>query len=182
MIRDYPDSSSSSSSSFTPFHPASSTASLLVNQPNGTAPSPYTPRPRRTMDSLASSLGSPTDLTQGLANGHVRVHPNGPPVPPKHALSAFNINPDGNGNGHGHGTAITTANAEGRMSGPDPSTGGASVALQRQVRSLDGVERIGRLLTLDLKGNEIKVGLGSALCLDARGREQSKMKGKELIM
>jgi hypothetical protein len=35
--------------------------------------------------------------------------------------------------------------------------GGASIALQRSVRALDGVERIGRLLTLDLKGNEIKV-------------------------
>jgi hypothetical protein len=34
---------------------------------------------------------------------------------------------------------------------------GASVALQRSVRALDQVERIGRLLTLDLKGNDIKV-------------------------
>jgi len=31
------------------------------------------------------------------------------------------------------------------------------MALQRSVRALDGVERIGRLLTLDLKNNEIKV-------------------------
>jgi len=36
-------------------------------------------------------------------------------------------------------------------------SGSASMALQRSVRALDGVERIGRLLTLDLKGNEIKV-------------------------
>lgn len=39
--------------------------------------------------------------------------------------------------------------------------GGASVALARSVRALDGVERIGRLLTLDLKSNDIKVGLAS---------------------
>lgn len=44
---------------------------------------------------------------------------------------------------------------EGRMSSSD--AGGASIALQRSVRALDGVERIGRLLTLDLKGNELKV-------------------------
>lgn len=46
---------------------------------------------------------------------------------------------------------------EGRMSSSD--AGGASIALQRSVRALDGVERIGRLLTLDLKGNEIKVSI-----------------------
>lgn len=45
--------------------------------------------------------------------------------------------------------------AEGKLSNPDH--GGASMALQRSVRALDGVERIGRLLTLDLKSNEIKV-------------------------
>jgi hypothetical protein len=127
-----------------------------------------------------------------LANSHVHVHPNGPPVPPKHALSAFNINPDGygNGNGNGHGSGITAASAEGRMSGPDPSIGGASVALQRQVRSLDGVERIGRLLTLDLKGNEIKVGLGPTRCLDCScsfavsisEHQSSPERGKELII
>jgi len=38
-------------------------------------------------------------------------------------------------------------------------SGSASMALQRSVRALDGVERIGRLLTLDLKGNEIKVSI-----------------------
>lgn len=36
---------------------------------------------------------------------------------------------------------------------------GTSTALHRQVRSMDGVERIGRLLTLDLKGNDIRVSV-----------------------
>lgn len=31
------------------------------------------------------------------------------------------------------------------------------MAIQRSVRALDGVERIGRLLTLDLKSNDLKV-------------------------
>jgi hypothetical protein len=46
---------------------------------------------------------------------------------------------------------------EGKMATSTSEFGGASMALQRSVRALDGVERIGRLLTLDLKGNEIKV-------------------------
>jgi protein phosphatase 1 regulatory subunit 37 len=50
---------------------------------------------------------------------------------------------------------VNNTNAEGKLSMGE--LGGASVALQRSVRALEGVERIGRLLTLDLKGNEIKV-------------------------
>ena len=64
---------------------------------------------------------------------------------------------------------------EGRMSSSD--AGGASIALQRSVRALDGVERIGRLLTLDLKGNEIKV---SASCIQFLHSERVKQRyGKE---
>jgi hypothetical protein len=51
--------------------------------------------------------------------------------------------------------AINATSAEGKLSHAE--FGGASMALQRSVRALDGVERIGRLLTLDLKSNEIKV-------------------------
>lgn len=43
----------------------------------------------------------------------------------------------------------------------NPQLGGS--ALQRSVRALDGVERLGNLLTLDLKGNEIRVREG--ICL-----------------
>lgn len=45
---------------------------------------------------------------------------------------------------------------------PEPAVG--SVALQRSVRAMDSVERFGNLLTLDLKGNEIRVS-------DATGRD-----------
>lgn len=51
--------------------------------------------------------------------------------------------------------AVNQTLAEGKVSAPEP--GGASMALQRSVRALDGVERIGRLLTLDLKANDIRV-------------------------
>lgn len=50
---------------------------------------------------------------------------------------------------------VNMTSVEGKMSSSE--LGGASIALQRSVRALDGVERIGKLLTLDLKGNEIKV-------------------------
>ena len=50
---------------------------------------------------------------------------------------------------------VNMAPVEGKLT---PSElGGASMALQRSVRALDGVERIGRLLTLDLKSNDIRV-------------------------
>lgn len=51
--------------------------------------------------------------------------------------------------------AVNATLAEGKLSHAE--LGGASMALQRSVRALDGVERIGRLLTLDLKSNEIRV-------------------------
>lgn len=50
--------------------------------------------------------------------------------------------------------ATTTSNVN--VIGTGNNTG-ASLALQRHVRALDSVQRIGRLLTLDLKGNEIRV-------------------------
>ncbi|WVQ71367.1 hypothetical protein IAR50_000896 [Cryptococcus sp. DSM 104548] len=36
---------------------------------------------------------------------------------------------------------------------------GKSLALERNVKALEGVERIGRLMTLDLKGNDIRTGV-----------------------
>jgi protein phosphatase 1 regulatory subunit 37 len=58
--------------------------------------------------------------------------------------------------------SVNAAPVEGRLSHAE--TGGASMALQRSVRALDGVERIGRLLTLDLKSNEIKVSPIADFC------------------
>lgn len=55
----------------------------------------------------------------------------------------------------GASSALSHTAAEGRLTATE--AGGASVALAKSVRALDGVERIGRLLTLDLKSNEIKV-------------------------
>lgn len=143
MIKDYPDTS------------ASTLSALSTDAP--TAHSPYTPRQRRTYDSASPSLRSnqplpPVPLT---ASHPPEAEPQAdqadfkPKVPPK--------TPGESGLGiQNAGTSLSTAAAEGKLVGPD--LGGASVALQRQVRSLDNVERIGRLLTLDLKGNEIRVG------------------------
>lgn len=88
-----------------------------------------------------------------------RTVPDGykPPPPPKYPLGM-----PGGGNStiqDGGILALNAASAEGKLSSND--MGGASSALARSVRALDGVERIGRLLTLDLKSNEIKVGFYS---------------------
>lgn len=141
MIKDYPDTS------------ASTLSALSTDTP--TAHSPYTPRQRRTYDSASPSLRSnqplpPVPLTAS--------HPPGAESQPDQADLKPKVPPKtepGLGIQNG-GTSLSTAAAEGKLVGPD--LGGASVALQRQVRSLDNVERIGRLLTLDLKGNEIRVG------------------------
>lgn len=55
------------------------------------------------------------------------------------------------------GFGLSSAPVEGKLIGSE--LGGASLALQRSVRALDGVERIGNLVTLDLKGNEIRTGV-----------------------
>lgn len=56
----------------------------------------------------------------------------------------------------GAGPTLNHTAVEGKLSSAE--LGGASSALARSVRALDGIERIGRLLTLDLKSNDIKVG------------------------
>jgi hypothetical protein len=56
-------------------------------------------------------------------------------------------------------SAGTTLSAPAESKPPAHELRGASLALQRSVRALEGVERIGNLVTLDLKGNEIGKGV-----------------------
>ena len=108
----------------------------------------------------------PNAVEKNLPNGHdlppvpqfttsggvtSRTVPDGykPPVPGKDQLrlppTGHSLIQDG---------GLSMAVAEGKMTS-DP--GAASIALQKSVRALDGVIRIGSLLTLDLKGNDIRV-------------------------
>lgn len=135
MIRDYPDSSMSMST-FSPTGTASPTSNQLTLD---STPS-YTPRSRRQIpDPNADDASLPpipkvtSSTTGGITS---RTIPEGYTAPKTGSSLSLDIVP-----------------VEGRMVG----SGSASMALQRSVRALDGVERIGRLLTLDLKGNEIKV-------------------------
>ncbi|WVQ98412.1 hypothetical protein IAU59_005535 [Kwoniella sp. CBS 9459] len=185
MIRDYPDSALAMSSLspslsnntnsnagylHSPLIPPSSSpqASPRPSSPSPQAAStvPYAARTRRTHPPATSGANNneerdlpPIPLVVSSATGGVtsRTVPEGykPPPPPKHPL----VMPGG-GNSSMQDAGnfpVSHTTAEGRMTAAE--LGGASMALQRSVRALDGVERIGRLLTLDLKSNEIKNGV-----------------------
>lgn len=146
MIRDYPEGSilTSALSSNTNVSPSPSLLSL-----DSAAQTPYTPRVRRTVN-LQSADESPLPpiprVTSSAAGGiTTRTVPEGYKAPST-ARPGSVLGLEG---------GVNVTPVEGKMSNSE--SGGASIALQRSVRALDGVERIGRLLTLDLKGNDIKV-------------------------
>ncbi|RSH95673.1 hypothetical protein EHS25_000765 [Saitozyma podzolica] len=174
MIRDYPDSALTMSS----LTPTLSTTPSMHNPsiPNldSSSPNPgyvtYAARSRRPIsEALAAAAAAkdddsslpPIPLVVSSATGGVtsRTLPEGykPPPPPKNPL----VMPSGGNSAMQDssvfGAHVTATQAEGKVFSPGE---GASVALQRSVRALDQVERIGRLLTLDLKGNDIKNGVG----------------------
>ncbi|WVW83494.1 hypothetical protein I302_105515 [Kwoniella bestiolae CBS 10118] len=161
MIRDYPDSALTMSSLSPGLSSSSATQSPLLlpadATPSTPTPLPYSARIRKPQPALPDDERDlpPIPLVVSSATGGItsRTVPEGykPPPPPKNPL----VMPSG-GN--------SVMQDAGNFTGPDGKTssaelGGASMALQRSVRALDGVERIGRLLTLDLKSNEIKNGV-----------------------
>lgn len=145
--------------------PSSKSAPMSHNpsSSNGDAPPsplPYVARSRRPSpnrspaDEASSPLISPIPSSPAGGNA-ARTMLDGykPLPPPKHPLVM-----SGGSNSamqDGGSFALNPASAEGRLTTAE--MGGASMALARSVRALDGVERIGRLLTLDLRSNEIKV-------------------------
>lgn len=139
MIRDYPDSSMSMST-FSPTGTASPSSNANALPLDSTSTPSYTPRSRRQIPDPNADDPSlpPIPKVTSSTNGGItsRTIPEGYKAPKTGSSLSLDIVP-----------------VEGRMVG----SGSASMALQRSVRALDGVERIGRLLTLDLKGNEIKV-------------------------
>ncbi|KAK8870050.1 hypothetical protein IAR55_000620 [Kwoniella newhampshirensis] len=168
MIRDYPDSLLTMSSlspslnNTSPFHQPPVPLDPTTTDP--TTQTPYVARARRGQSTPVPN-GEERDLppiplvVSSPAGGITsRTLPEGykPPPPPKHPL----VMPGG-GNSTMQDAGnfpVTHAIAEGKISTTE--IGGASMALQRSVRALDGVERIGKLLTLDLKSNEIRNGVG----------------------
>lgn len=160
MIRDFPDAALST----TTLSPSLATApnihnATLPGSDRATSPIPYAARTRRPRISnesndsplphiplvISSSTGGIT--SRSLPNGHVasqpsRNHPN------KRTQNVPTIR-------GGPSPDASPTEAEGRAASSD--NGVASIALARSVRALDRVERIGRLWTLDIKSNEIKV-------------------------
>lgn len=147
MIRDYPDSA------------AISSLAPLVNSHNDNS-LPYVPRAWRQQGPPRPNADNadlpPIPLVTSSSAGGVtsRVVPDGykPPPAPKHPL----VMPGGGYSAIQDG-ALNSVTAEGKISHAEQ--GVASLALQRSVRALDGVERVGRLVTLDLKNNDIGRGV-----------------------
>ena len=159
MIRDYPDGSM-----LTSLSPQLSALPSLQNSAppaldRTPTPLPYAARRRTIQKGDDEAPLPPIPLVISSAAGGVttRTLPEGykPPAPPKHPL----VMPGGGNYAMQEiptaSFAVNSASVEGRLSHAE--SGGASMALQRSVRALDGVERIGRLLTLDLKSNDIRV-------------------------
>lgn len=160
MIRDYPDSSSMGA-----LAPTMTTGSTMqsststINPDRSASPIPYAARrrPAQRPPQAEGQLGEsplpaiPLVVSTPTTGVTSRTLPEGykPPPPPKNPL----VMPTGGLDGVS--TGLSNTPVEGKLTQGD--LGGASMALQRSVKALEGVERIGRLLTLDLKGNEIKV-------------------------
>lgn len=157
MIRDYPDASSTMSSLSPQLNSVAQSAVNGSHIERTPSPLPYAARQRRIPKVEDESSLPPIPLVSSAGGVTSRTVPEGykPPAPPKHPL----VMPIGGNSAmqemQSASFALNSTTAEGKLSNPD--LGGASMALQRSVRALDGVERIGRLLTLDLKSNEIRV-------------------------
>lgn len=139
MIRDYPDT----------------TTATLSPLGIGEQPATYAPRQRRGIPPpppVDDSNLPPIPLVTSSGGGVThRVVPEGykPPPPSDNAF----VMPGG-----GYSAMQETST----FGGDDVklrAERGASLALQRSVRALENVERIGRLRTLDLKGNDIRQGV-----------------------
>ncbi|GMK55777.1 hypothetical protein CspeluHIS016_0208330 [Cutaneotrichosporon spelunceum] len=141
MIRDYPDTSAFGSLS------------------GGVTELPYSARQRKALPELPPDDPNLPPVPALSSTGGVitRVDPEGyrPPPAPKHPL----VMPGGGYSAMQESASfsVNSSSVEGKLSTPE--FGGASLALQRSVRALDGVERIGRLVTLDLKSNDIRNGV-----------------------
>jgi protein phosphatase 1 regulatory subunit 37 len=146
MIKDYPDSASMTLSS------SNSSSNLQHTASSDSAYHPHTSRPRRP-DQQTDDANLPTIPMVGTGSSILtRILPEGYKQAGR-ALPGLVVAETSTS----AGSVISSTAVEGKLSAVE--IGGASVALQRSVRALDGVERIGRLLTLDLKGNEIRNGV-----------------------
>ncbi|KLT45309.1 RNI-like protein [Cutaneotrichosporon oleaginosum] len=141
MIRDYPDTGA--------FGALSGSGAEL----------PYAARQRKALPELPPDDPNlpPVPALSSTGGVTTRVDPEGykPPPAPKHPL----VMPGGGYSAMQESASfsVNSSAVEGKLSTPE--FGGASLALQRSVRALDGVERIGRLVTLDLKSNDIRNGV-----------------------
>jgi protein phosphatase 1 regulatory subunit 37 len=156
LVKDYPEVASTGASN--PFS-QSSVASSTLTSPSATSPSSpytaYTPRSRRanieTINAASTELPSIPQLTTNGGGGITsRTVPSGYVGKGEGEEDSDEDDDDAylrsrrdplKGDGDGPGVAESLQNS----------------LMQSRVRSLDDVERIGKLVTLDLKGNDLRV-------------------------
>jgi len=153
MIRDYPENAPAALSALPNLNVSG------LNTPSETPDSTQPLSRRRQASAEPSSSDTAEDaslpaipLVVSSSNGGIttRTVPDGyrPPDPSNHFATIGGVTQE---------AEMPNGNSAGETGNSAAGNGGPSVALQRSVRALDGVDRIGRLLTLDLKSNEIKV-------------------------
>ncbi|KAF8637057.1 hypothetical protein AX16_010912 [Volvariella volvacea WC 439] len=184
MIRDYPDvvpqqtplsSSNATPSSSVASSPASSTTNLPVNSPPVTPLStthnpPLPPPPQRTAGPLQPPPRHPSAAVQTTYTPYIprskrNIAPTsaavgnplsatGQPIPiitssSQGGVTTRHVIPNGtHGPGHEHG-----------VGGASRYDAGPSAALLDKVRALDALPRVGALRTLDLEGNDLRMGV-----------------------
>lgn len=166
MIKDIPDQPSTSSSNpFSQPPPTTTTTSSTTPTPPPptTTYSAYTPRRRQTASSVMfTSLSGPIRGEDGSEEAALK------PIPLFTTNQAGGVTkrtlpvgysletPDGSDDEDDGGASAKSELLLQREKGTQSSLAGASM-MQSRVRSLDDVTRLGRLVTLDLKGNDLRV-------------------------
>lgn len=171
MIKDYPDVSTTTSSPFTP-PTVDGSAAFASNSSTGTSPTsttvtyaPYTPRGRKapaasgTLDMSIASEGAALPeipLVASNSTGGItrRVVPASYRRPGMESSSDSSGSSSVGSDSDDDDDVPRRSEPKGGAAAPDAAVGRM---MQTRVRALDDVQRLGRLVTLDLKGNDLRV-------------------------
>jgi protein phosphatase 1 regulatory subunit 37 len=170
MIKDYPDVSTTTSSPFTPSSvDGSAAAASTSSSGSGTTTSttvtyaPYTPRGRRPP--------AASGVTHAVDDGAVlpeipSVASNSTGGITRRVVPASYRRPGMDSSSGSSGSSSAGSDSDDDLPLRSEAKGGAAGRdavvgrmMQTRVRALDDVQRLGRLVTLDLKGNDLRVRL-----------------------
>jgi protein phosphatase 1 regulatory subunit 37 len=178
MIKDYPDTIPTNNSLQIPSTPSANTGFLTPPlTPSATPPQPVSPlSSTNTLPKVGPVLPPPrhpkpatpqTTYTpyvprskRGASSAASSNGPLSPPLPGA-AIPIITSNAQGGITTRHSSTPVTPSSTPTTATAPNGLHQGPSAALLDKVRALDTLPRLGALRTLDLKGNDIRVSLGS---------------------